>query len=284
MRLLQLTAYWPWLIGYAAVASAIFVWLRRGSSTDERAGELGQQTHAFGSGKTLVPIAAEFFRLTGPRLLLLVFAVSCAVRLSLGQWGLWDAAVTLGIVAFWPLQEWLIHVFLLHLKPCVLFGRHIDLIVSRNHRNHHRNPWDPVLGITPPHIIWLYTAGLPGAWLLMLPPPQALTGVAIYFALALNYEWLHYLIHTSYAPQGWFYKRLWLNHRLHHFKNENYWYGVTMLAGDRLLLTQPAAHDTSRSATCLTLGVASEHGLASEHGVASEPGVAEIEQRGRKAA
>lgn len=261
VRLLELTAYWPWLLGYIAIAGAIFIWLRRGSSTDEQAAELAKQTQGFGPGKTLTEIASEFIRLTGPRLLLLALAVSCAARLSLGRWTIWDAAVTLGIVVFWPLQEWLVHVFLLHLKPRVLLGRSIDLIVSRNHRNHHRNPWDPILGITPPHIIWLYAAGLPGVWLLMLPPPQALTGVAVYFVLALNYEWLHYLIHTSYAPRSWFYKRLWLNHRLHHFKNENYWYGVTMLAGDWLLFTQPEADDASRSATCRTLGVEREDGV-----------------------
>jgi hypothetical protein len=257
----QFVASWPAIVGYITVASVIFIWLRRGSSTDELAGQLGRETRGFGPSTALGAIAVDFFRLRGARLLLLVFAIAGVVRLTLGHWSRWDVAVTLGIVAFWPIQEWAIHVFLLHLKPIVLFGRRFDPIVARNHRNHHRNPWDPELGITPPHIIWLYTAGLPGVWLLMLPPAQAFTGVAVYFALALNYEWIHYLIHTSYAPRSWFYKRLWLNHRLHHFKNEHYWYGVTMLTGDWLLMTQPTVQHANRSETCLTLGVASEDGM-----------------------
>ena len=45
------------------------------------------------------------------------------------------------------------------------------------------------------------------------------------------------------------------NHRLHHFKNEHYWFGVTMLGADRLLRTAPQAEDVERSPTARTLGV-----------------------------
>jgi hypothetical protein len=269
VRLTQLAANWPWLVAYISVATVVFIWLRRSGSTDAQAGKVARDVSGFGAATTLGAISAQFFRLIGPRILLLVLIAACAVRLSLGSWNLWDAAVVLSVVAFWPLQEWLVHVFLLHLKPTTLFGRHFDPIVSRNHRNHHRNPWDPELGITPSHIIWMYTAGLPAIWSLALPLPQALTGVAIYFVLALNYEWVHYLIHTSYAPHSRLYRRLWLNHRLHHFKNEQYWYGVTMLSGDWLLLTRPKAQDANRSETCLTLGVGSEYGSPVEEDAAA---------------
>ncbi len=247
-------ANWPWVVAYIAASAVVFVFLRRRSSTDEQAAQSQHVNDGFGAAKSLSRIAAAFFRLTCPQLLLLLVAAAWVVRLVVGQWNLWDAAVVLGVLAFWPIQEWLIHVFLLHLKPFTLLGRKIDPIISRNHRNHHNNPWDPVLGVTPPHIIWLYVAGIPGLWSLAMPIPQAITGVAVYFCLVLNYEWVHYLIHTSYTPRTWFYKRLWLNHRLHHFKNEQYWYGVTMLSGDRLLGTQPAVAEAARSETCLTLG------------------------------
>lgn len=261
MRLAQLVAHWPWLVGYVAVASVIFVWLRRSGSTDALA-DHGHVADGFGPADSLGAIAAEFLSLSGPRLLLLTLLVSGAARLSVGRWSLWDAVTVSAVVAFWPVQEWLIHVFLLHAKPFTLLGLRLDPIVARNHRNHHRNPWDPLLGITPAHMIWLYIAGLPGVWLLVLPVPQALSGVAVYFVLALNYEWVHYLIHTSYVPRGWYYRRLWMNHRLHHFKNEQYWYGVTMLSADWLLLTQPKAQQANRSETCLTLGVGREDGTA----------------------
>ena len=260
MRLGQLLANWPWVVAYIVASAIVFVCLRRRSSTDEQAAQSQHANDGFGAAKSLSLIAAAFFRLTCPQLLLLLVAAAWVVRFFVGQWNLWDAAVVLGVLAFWPIQEWLIHVFLLHLKPFTLLGRRIDPIISRNHRNHHNNPWDPVLGVTPPHVIWLYVAGIPGLWSLAMPIPQAITGVAVYFCLVLNYEWVHYLIHTSYTPRTWFYKRLWLNHRLHHFKNEQYWYGVTMLSGDRLLGTQPAVAEAARSETCLTLGHVDDEG------------------------
>jgi hypothetical protein len=258
---MQWPAYWPWFVGYVAASSLVFMWLRRSSSTDEESAQRLHAAHGFGASTTLRPIATTFFRLSCPRLLVLALAVIWGARLVAGQWSIWDAAVMLGVLAAWPVQEWVIHVFVLHLKPFHLFGRQIDPIISRNHRNHHRNPWDPALGLTPPHMIWLYTCALPALWMMSLPLPQAITGVATYFSLVLNYEWVHYLIHTSYVPVGRFYKRLWLNHRLHHFKNEQYWYGVTMLSGDWLLNTQPTPQEASRSQTCLTLGVASDDGV-----------------------
>lgn len=255
MFLETLGANWPWCLAYVVAAVAIFVYLRRTSSTDDRAETLALEPHNFGSPTTLKRAALAFFRFRCPLMLLVLVVLAIGVRLAVPEWDYTDALVILGILAFWPVQEWIIHVFLLHMKPFNLMGREVDLIVSRNHRNHHRDPWNAELGITPPHIIWLYLAGLPAVWLLFLPLHMALTGVATYFSLVLNYEWLHFLIHTSYVPRTALYRRLWRNHRLHHFKNEHFWYGVTMLSGDQLFQTQPSAQQTARSETCLTLGV-----------------------------
>jgi sterol desaturase/sphingolipid hydroxylase (fatty acid hydroxylase superfamily) len=84
--------------------------------------------------------------------------------------------------------------------------------------------------------------------------PLALTALAAFFVLAFHYEWVHYFVHTRYKPRSRYYQRLWKNHRLHHFMNENYWYGVSMLSGDRLLGTQPQQHEVQPSPTCRTLG------------------------------
>jgi hypothetical protein len=48
---------------------------------------------------------------------------------------------------------------------------------------------------------------------------------------------------------------LWRYHRLHHFKNEHYWQGVTMHLGDRVLGTLPDHTKVPTSPTCRTLGV-----------------------------
>ena len=83
--------------------------------------------------------------------------------------------------------------------------------------------------------------------------PQAITGVAVYFLLSLHYEWVHFLTHTRVRPRSAFYRRLWRNHRQHHFKNEHYWFGVTMLGGDRLLRTAPEVSAVPSSPTCRNL-------------------------------
>jgi sterol desaturase/sphingolipid hydroxylase (fatty acid hydroxylase superfamily) len=83
-----------------------------------------------------------------------------------------------------------------------------------------------------------------------------MTGLSTVYALTLHYEWVHFLVHTRYRPTSWPYDRLWRHHRLHHCKNEHYWFGVSMLGGDRLLRTAPSSSRVPTSATCRTLGMA----------------------------
>jgi hypothetical protein len=69
--------------------------------------------------------------------------------------------------------------------------------------------------------------------------------------LGLLYEWTHYLIHSDYKPRTRAYKAVWRNHRLHHYKNEHYWFTVTTTAtADRLFGTypDPATVETSPTA------------------------------------
>ena len=35
------------------------------------------------------------------------------------------------------------------------------------------------------------------------------------------------MIHCDYKPRPELYKAIWRNHRLHHYKNEHYWFSVT---------------------------------------------------------
>ena len=78
--------------------------------------------------------------------------------------------------------------------------------------------------------------------------------VLAYLSLA-HYEWVHLMVHTRYRPKTRFYRRLATNHRLHHYRNEKYWLGVTSNLGDRLLGTYPAEKsDVPLSDTARTLG------------------------------
>ena len=204
-----------------------------------------------------------FYRYPTPWLLSLTLLGALAVRASLGAPAVGDLAILAGLLLFWPVQEWLIHVFILHFRPFRLLGRRIDLLPAREHRAHHRDPLriDLVFIPVPIAILGIVLHGL--LWNLALPTAAlAFTGMATYFALTLHYEWVHYLVHTLYRPRSRYYQRLWSNHRLHHFKNEHFWFGVTMLGGDRILHTAADHAAVPTSPTCRTLGREDDLGAA----------------------
>ena len=78
------------------------------------------------------------------------------------------------------------------------------------------------------------------------------SGVLTATVLTLVYEWVHFLIHTDYVPRHEVYRRLHRAHRLHHFRNERYWLGVTARTGDRVLGTNPRKEDVEVSVTAKT--------------------------------
>ena len=199
--------------------------------------------------------AAVFVRHGSPRVLLGALAVATAARLWLGGWSLWDLAPIAAIAAFWPVLEWLIHVFILHAKPVQIGRFTLDGRVPRKHRAHHRDPWNAELVFIPFHS-FSYALPLVVALCFLLAPTRelALTALAVFLLGALHYEVVHFLIHTRVDPRGAYYRRLWRNHRLHHFKNEHHWFGVTRLEADQLLRTAPEADRVATSPTARTLG------------------------------
>jgi hypothetical protein len=212
-----------------------------------------------GAGPSTLREAAAFFvRQASPLILLAALTTAFAARLALGGFSLWDLVPVLLVAAHWPLNEWLIHVFVLHAKPFRVGSRTIDPAVPRKHREHHRDPWNLELLFIPLQSFAYTLPLLVGLAFLLAPSRElALSGLVAYLALALHYEWVHFLCHTRYWPQSARYRRLVRNHRLHHFKNEHYWYGVSMLGADRPLRTAPAPEGVERSPTARTLGVES---------------------------
>jgi len=206
------------------------------------------------SPPTLGEALPEFLRHGSPRILVAALAVALAIRLHIGAWSWIDLLPVAGLLAYWPVQEWLIHAYILHFKPFTLRGRTIDFPVPRSHRAHHRAPWQIDLLFIPMHS-FVYSIPLTYLlWFAVTPTAAlAMTGVVAHLALALHYEWVHFLVHTRVMPRSALYQRLWRNHRLHHFKNEHYWFGVTMLSGDRLLQTAPALTAVPTSRTCRAL-------------------------------
>lgn len=192
-----------------------------------------------------------FWRYWSPRVLAMSFVGALAARLWAGDWSGRDATVVVGLVAWWPLQEWLIHVFVLHFKPIPIGRFRIDPLLARRHREHHAEPTNLRLTFIPLES-YLYTLPLSALiwWAITPTVPLMLTGLAAQFALSVHYEWVHYVAHTRYVPKWGPYRRLWVHHRQHHFKNECFWYGVSMRGGDWLLRTMPSAKAVPTSPNC----------------------------------
>ncbi|RMG95370.1 MAG: fatty acid hydroxylase family protein [Deltaproteobacteria bacterium] len=210
-----------------------------------------------GTPVSLRTVTEIFFRHRSPRLLVTAVAVFLGLRARLGPPTVWDAAIVLALVAVHPLTEWLIHVFVLHARPKRILGRKVDLALARYHRAHHRLPNDPRWQFIPIRegLLPALVVEIAAVWLLLPTWPLRLTALATMAGLGLWYEWIHYLVHSRYRPRSRFIARLYRHHRLHHFKNEHYWFGVSMTSGDRLLGTMPDHRTVPTSPTCRTLGL-----------------------------
>lgn len=216
------------------------------------------------SDLTTKSATARTYIACGSAQVLILAAVTLAtLRIAVGGFGRGDL-IAIGVtVAITGTVEWIIHRQLLHASEDAWTSR--TLGTGAGHRRHHLDPTD---------ISWLMLRGadaavfvvafgaVTAAWAI---PVMAVTGSAYLgpfltawalVALGLaHYEWVHLLVHTRYRCTSRYYARLERNHRLHHFRNERYWLGVTSNTGDRLLRTLPArTSDVPLSATARTLG------------------------------
>lgn len=188
-----------------------------------------------------------------PRLMILLAAVSLAVRAMLGPIGLADLLVLGVTAAIYPFFEWLFHKYILHARPFTLLGHRFHAHYAQKHRDHHYDPHDYTIWAMPVASSALTFVIVGTLALLLMPTPLAVTLMALVPLFALLYEWTHYLCHSSYKPRSRMYRRLKRNHQLHHFKNENYWWGVMTSVGDLILGTYPRKTEVPTSPTCRTL-------------------------------
>jgi uncharacterized membrane protein YkgB len=212
---------------------------------------------------TLGDCAREFLRQPSPPYLIGAVLLVLGLRLAQGAWSWRDAVMAAGLVAITPFVEWAIHVYLLHSPPIKLGGRRVEMLTAREHRAHHEAPGVlngvllPVYGVLVfLGMIVLVNWLLSFAFELALGGPRlayATTAVLVSFAILASYEWTHFLIHAPYKPRRRYFKAIWRNHRLHHFKNERYWFGVTSTLGDRVIGTLPDQRAVPRSATARSL-------------------------------
>ena len=193
-------------------------------------------------------IARIFFSFGSPRVIVASLVAVGLGRLALGAFGWFDLVLAAIVLVLAGPVEWVIHRALLHAPEDSFRMRRLQ--TGTGHREHHLDPhavawalltWKDALTFV------FMLAAFAAAWSV---PLAAIAGAAIttswmtaFFMSVVglaHYEWTHLLVHTRYRPKTRFYRRLASNHRLHHYRNEHYWLGVTSNLGDRIVQTLPS--------------------------------------------
>jgi hypothetical protein len=199
--------------------------------------------------------AREFVRHPSPWMLGGLFVASVIARIVEGDWQNTDALVPAIMLAVFPVYEWLVHVFILHWRPRRVGPVTIDSLLARKHRAHHRDPRDvPLIFIPWQALIWVIVSTVAIGLFAFPRLGLGLTFIVLSSGIGLVYEWIHYLVHTDYRPKTRLYRAVWTNHRMHHYKNEHYWFTVTTSGtADRLLGTYPDPGTVPTSPTARAL-------------------------------
>jgi hypothetical protein len=208
-------------------------------------------TGARRSSQSLGEAWRQFWRHPSPWLIGTFLLGSIGYRACLHTFRWTELIVPGALVLLFPVIEWVIHVVILHWRPRKVGGVPVDSLLSRKHRAHHADPrviplvfipWQVELWLLPSYVVMALLA-FPG----QAAGATFLVGVG---ALMSTYEWVHFLVHSDYRPQSRAFRAVWRNHRLHHYKNEHYWFSVTTSGtADRLLGTYPDAGEVPTSPT-----------------------------------
>ncbi|HVV74711.1 MAG TPA: sterol desaturase family protein [Mycobacteriales bacterium] len=209
------------------------------------------------AGLTLGGAFRLFIATFNARLLAAAFVAAVVARVALAGWRWWDLGIAAIVLGVQPFTEWLIHVFILHAKPRRIGSITVDGLLARRHRQHHANPKVIGLVLVPRRaLITSLLTAVPLYWLITgMDWRLALSWLVVAYGMFLTYEWTHFLIHSSYKPRHWYYRYIYQAHRLHHFRNEHYWYGVTVHLADHVLRTFPEKEEVPVSPTAFNLGV-----------------------------
>ena len=232
------------------------------SDSPSAIGSSGEVSAAGNRTLSLGGAARIFAEYGSPRLMGLAAVATVVARIVVGGFRWADLIVLTAILAIEPFAEWLLHVFVLHFRPRTVGGRRIDPLFARRHRMHHRDPRSIPLVFVPLPVLAGFFVTLAAVSGLAFPDHRlGLTAFATMTSFLFGYEWSHYLIHSPYVPRTAAFRAVWRAHILHHYKNEQYWFGVTNPVADYVLRTHPAKDAVPTSPTARTLGVDDEFTL-----------------------
>ena len=143
------------------------------------------------------------------------------------------AFVFLGLLTF-TFVEYMMHKYFFHMEPDTPLK---DKLQYNVHGVHHDYPKDKDRLAMPPFVSAAYAAILYLLFTLLMGDfglyflPGFLLGYAGYLGV-------HYVVHV-YSPPKNFFKVLWVNHAIHHYKDPDAAFGVSSPLWDYLLGTLP---------------------------------------------
>jgi sterol desaturase/sphingolipid hydroxylase (fatty acid hydroxylase superfamily) len=193
----------------------------------------------------------EFFSIHDVVIMSATFVLAFASMIWKAQSGVAVIPFLAGIVLY-IISEYVTHRFFFHMKP----PKHPLFLkfMKRIHYDHHAFPNDLKLLFLP---IWY---SLPQMLAISTVTYMLFDDIAYAFGIyaglslaLLYYEWTHYVAHRPIqlrTPWGKWMKKI---HIWHHYKNENYWYGVTNPALDMMFGTFKHEKDVPRSETAKQL-------------------------------
>lgn len=184
--------------------------------------------------------------------------IMTVVLIGLGAWAAVETLTlfsllffVIGLIGF-MFSEYLTHRFFFHLKAPQnkLFLK----FLKRLHYDHHTDPHDLKLLFLP---VWYSLPNL-GVFAILFYLATGMLGAALAFGaglvtMLLVYEWKHYVAHRPIQPTTKFWKWNKRMHLLHHFKNENYWFGVSTPLVDAIFGTLKDEKDVPTSETVKNL-------------------------------
>lgn len=144
--------------------------------------------------------------------------------------------VTLFVIGFfsWTLAEYLLHRFLFHMAPDNKIKNAIQYTL---HGVHHEYPKDKSRIVMPPAGALLIGGSLFIVfWIVM--QKYAFAFVPGFLMGYVAYAFMHYAIH-AYQPPKNFLKILWVNHGIHHYKDDDRGFGVSSPLWDYIFGTMP---------------------------------------------
>ena len=135
---------------------------------------------------------------------------------------------------FFTLLEYLAHRYFFHMEPDNKVKAKVQYSV---HGVHHEYPKDTDRLAMPPPVALLYVAifYLVFSLLLGVYVWAFLPGVLLGYA---TYLFVHFIVH-AYQPPKNFLKVLWVNHGIHHYKDETVAFGVSSPLWDYVFRTMP---------------------------------------------